>query len=357
MARQINAYPLTFKPIAQERLWGGNLLPSIFHMKEQENIGEIWTLSDHPTQSSICSNGPLAGESLTSILATYPKEYLGDAWTKKANETHPRFPLLIKFLHANDDLSVQIHPDDAYGIEHEQDFGKTEAWYVLQAEAGAKINYGHHFTNRAEYDQAVQEGRVKEYLSYQEVKEGDFIFVPSRTLHALLKGTMVLEIQQTSDVTYRVYDWDRLDDQGNARQLHIEQAAQVMQYGKGVSPTPEKEIISSSKQILHERLVQSDYFDIEKISLKKISLGRTSLEKTSLQEEASYDLTLGHTGNPDVIVVIEGDGKLLYKESGASTSTENEHEMLLQQGDTILIPSTIEAYTLKGRFSCLRTFY
>lgn len=342
MTEKFTAYPLKFQPIAQERLWGGDLLAPMFRLPKQDKIGEIWTLSDHPSNPSICSNGSLAGQSLTKILSSYPEYYLGEAWTKKANEEQPRFPLLVKFLHANDDLSVQIHPDDAYGLRNENDFGKTEAWYVIHAEPGAKINYGHQFINRAEYDQAVLEGKVKEYLSYVEVLKGDFIFVPSRTLHALLKGTMVIEIQQTSDVTYRVYDWDRVDDQGHSRQLHIEQAGEVMQYEERKAPTPERKVILSTPAIQHEQLVSSDYFTIEKMEF---------------HQESTYQLSLGRAGNPDVIVMIEGEGKLLWPNVEARLSDSVRQEMSLKKGDTLLIPSNVDSYRLEGSFSILRTYY
>lgn len=158
------------------------------------------------------------------MLELYPEAYLGKS-------PQPRFPLLIKFLEATTDLSVQIHPDNAYAQTHEGDFGKTEAWFVLECDEARQVNYGHKFSNQEEYSQAVREGRVKEFLRYEPISAGSVVFVPSRTMHALLAGTIVVEIQQTSDVTFRVYDWDRLDGNGNSRELHVEKAAAVMQYG------------------------------------------------------------------------------------------------------------------------------
>lgn len=146
----LEVYPLKFQPIAKERIWGGGKLSAMFGLEHTEPIGEIWALSDHPSDPSICLNGPLKGKTLTQIVSTYPDLYLGDSWSKD------RFPILIKFLHAEDDLSVQIHPDDEFAMKHEGDFGKTEAWYVLETEPGAKIIYGHSSNSREEYDHAVK---------------------------------------------------------------------------------------------------------------------------------------------------------------------------------------------------------
>jgi mannose-6-phosphate isomerase len=337
MGEPIIGYPLKFNPITKERIWGGKKLAQMFDTNLDAPIGEVWTLSDHPSDPSICLNGPLKGKTLSEIISVFPEFYLGKAWSGQ------RFPLLIKFLHAADDLSVQIHPDDEYAKEHEGDFGKTEAWFVLDAEPGAKINYGHHFASREEYYDAVRQGKVKDYLEYREVKKGDFIFVPSRTLHALMKGIMIIEIQQTSDVTYRVYDWDRVDTNGQSRQLHIDKAADVMRYESlKKEQEPLEEIIQEDDRFKHVKWVSSPYFSIEKIDLK---------QKTSISVAA------GNSNTPDVLVVIEGEGEFIYRDSQGNDPASS-RSIPLQHGDTVLIPSNIKQYSLKGdTMSILRTYY
>lgn len=310
----IRSYPLKFRPIAKERIWGGRHLTSYFQLDEPGEIGEVWTLSDHPNGTSVCINGPFAGQTLTDIVANHPKWYLGKRETS-------RFPLLIKFIHAEQDLSVQIHPEDAYAKEHEDDWGKTEAWYILEAEDGAQINYGHTFPDKTTYLRAVAQGNVSDYLNYRAVRPDDFVFVPARTLHALMRGVMLIEIQQTSDVTYRVYDWDRVDSQGKSRALHVDKAADVLHYDQRL-PTNERKVLREEPGLRHEHLVQCPYFTIDKWEVSQ-----------------NATITSGKCGQPDVLIVAHGEGTLHYRHNGAIT---------LRQGDTVLIPSDFIAYTIRA---------
>lgn len=338
MKPDFTPYPLRFKPIMKERIWGGRMLPALFGLQTDRPIGEVWTLSDHPSDPSICVNGPLQGKSLSEIIREYPEIYLGTSWSARYKElSGMRFPLLIKFLHAEDDLSVQIHPDDEYALKHENDFGKTEAWYILAAEEEAKIVYGHSFSTREEYFGAIKEKTVPRFLKYLRVRKGDFVFVPAKTLHALLKGTMVIEIQQTSDVTYRVHDWDRVDAEGKSRELHIDKAADVLRYGEGEElRTPAPQIISQSEGMTHLRLIECPYFMIEKVELN-----------SPTKETGVIPFSVERNDNPDIVIVIEGEGELRYE--GETIS--------LREGDTILIPRNMKRYEVTGRLSFLRTSY
>jgi len=332
-------YPLKFKAITQQRIWGGSQLKSLFHVHSTEKIGEYWVVSGHPNATSIVENGGLAGKNLNEVIAEFPSEYLGQSPQK-------RFPLLIKFLEADDDLSVQIHPNDEYALREEHDYGKTEAWYILQSKPNGNIIYGHSFQNRSQYIQAVENKTIKSFLQKQPISADDFIFVPSQTIHALLAGTTLIEIQQTSDVTYRVYDWDRHDADGKGRKLHIEQAADVMYYGEA-EKTRERELnksqrytIASSQGVNHEHLVACAYFTIEKIKLSA----------------AEYKLTLGNSGNPDILVVASGQGVLHWQEANG------QHENItIISGEAILIPAIFSHYTLQAageqELVLLRTFY
>jgi mannose-6-phosphate isomerase len=327
----ITPYPVKFSPVAQERIWGGSKLKECFHVHCEPPIGEYWVLSGHPNGTSVVVNGELAGKTLTELIEEYPQAYLGHSPQK-------RFPLLIKFLEASDDLSVQIHPDDQYAQEKEGDYGKTEAWYILDCQEDTKINYGHSFTSRDEYLAAVKEKRVADFLCYQEIEKDQLVSVPSQTLHALLAGTILIEIQQTSDVTYRVYDWDRVDAEGNSRELHIDKAADVMTYdniqsSEGVDT--KRRMLVETDTVQHEHFVTCPYFVIEKVTVK----------------EESYRIQPGREGNPDILIVAEGEGVL--------HSGDGFEPLKLRQGDTILIPSSIQEYEVRAlnKITLLRTYY
>ncbi|WP_078555593.1 type I phosphomannose isomerase catalytic subunit [Alkalihalobacterium alkalicellulosilyticum] len=340
MTDKIHPYPLKFDPIAMERIWGGAKLASVFALPEQGSpIGEIWTLSDHPSNSNRCSNGVLKGKSLTEIIQMYPEEYLGSSWTngeKELKGNPVRFPLLIKFLHAEEDLSVQIHPDNEYAIKNENDFGKTEAWYVLEAEKGSEVIYGHSFQNSEEYIRAINEKKVVDYLDFKPISKDDFIFVPARTMHALLKGTMVLEIQQCSDVTYRVFDWERLEN-GKPRELHIDKAKEVMIFGEKSSSHIEPKMLLEQECITHTELVTCPFFTIEKIEI------------TSTQSE---HFRLVSVKNPEVLIIIDGKAELQYRTEGQLRT------LPVSFGDTVLIPKGIVDYTiLSSSVKILRSFY
>jgi mannose-6-phosphate isomerase len=332
----MSLYPLKFTPIIQERIWGGSRLKSLFHVETDKPIGEYWVLSGHPSAKSIVSNGEFAGKSLNDMITEFPEAYLGISMQE-------RFPLLIKFLEAEDDLSVQIHPNDEYGLKHEGDYGKTESWYILDSKPGGEIIYGDTFTSKEQYLQAVKEHNINPFLKRLPVAADDFVHVPSQTMHALLAGTTLIEIQQTSDVTYRVYDWDRLDSSGKGRELHIDKAADVMLYGRPNSiqdsQTDKKRYnISSTANAVHEHLVTCPYFTIEKIGIS----------------DDSFPGKLGKAGNPDILVVASGMGMLHWTEDNGTGAS-----LKIQNGDAILIPATIAAYTIstEEKLNLLKTFY
>lgn len=331
----LTPYPLKFNLIPKKRIWGGQKLSHLFPLNDQDQIGEVWTLSDHPQDRSICVNGPLQGQSISAIVSGYPQYYLGDSWSEG------RFPLLIKFIDAADDLSVQVHPDDTYSLTHEQEYGKTEAWYVLGAEPGAKIILGHHFNNTEHFYSSIEQRTVPSHLKYRDVHPDDFVFIPSRTLHALMKGTMVLEIQQTSDVTYRVYDWDRLDQDGNPRELHINKAADVMSYGVDVE-TPQRYTLDSDNILEQFKLLECPYFSMEKLTIDTMK-GQSEVVCQSL----------GKRGNPDILIVIEGEGALI----GPSVRDELA-KVSLNKGDTVLVPANWNKYEIATKqMTLIKTYY
>lgn len=217
-------YPLLFKPSLKERIWGGTKLRKIFDCTSLEkNIGEVWVISDHPNGKNVIVNGEFKGRTLSDLLQICPKWF--------CSSHIKNFPLLVKLLDSNEDLSVQVHPDDDYAIKNEDgESGKTECWYIIESEPGAEIVFGHRAKNRKEFIEFTNEDKWNELLVRIPVQPGDFFFIPSGTVHAIGKGIVLLEVQQSSDITYRIYDYNRIGLDGNKRDLHLEKALNVINF-------------------------------------------------------------------------------------------------------------------------------
>lgn len=219
------AEPLFLQSVMQEKIWGGDRLAREFGYEiPSQTTGEFWAISAHPNGVSIVANGQHAGKPLDQLYV--------DRRDLFGHSTSPVFPLLTKILDANEWLSVQVHPDDAYGLKHEGELGKTECWYVIAADEGAEIIYGHEASSREELAQMIADQEWDRLLTHVPVKAGDFFYVPSGTIHAIGKGILILETQQSSDTTYRVYDFDRRDEAGNTRELHLQASIDVATIGK-----------------------------------------------------------------------------------------------------------------------------
>lgn len=248
--------PIFLKPVFQERIWGGRKLKTEYDYEiPSDKTGEAWVISAHPNGPSVIENGPLKGKTLK------------EAWEKngelfnKTTDNDEAYPLLVKILDANADLSVQVHPDDTYAREVEgQPYGKTECWYVLAAEPGAEIVFGHHAAAPNELEQMIDDENWDSFLRRVKVEPGDFVYVPSGTIHAIGQGIVILETQQSSDITYRVYDYDRTDAEGRKRELHLEKAKQV-----STVPHQEPELDqyeSVTDDLVMKELVENDYFAV-----------------------------------------------------------------------------------------------
>jgi mannose-6-phosphate isomerase len=246
--------PLTFRPIFMERVWGGRRLESEFGKKlpSQRRIGESWEIVDRPEAQSIVRNGPLRGKNLHELWTQYRAEIFGDV------ADSPRFPLLLKLLDAHDKLSLQVHPPEklASGLGGEP---KTEFWYIAAADPGAELYLGFRKSiTRDQFESALRDGTAADHVYKIRVKSGDAAFLPAGRLHALGAGNLLIEIQQNSDTTYRVFDWNRVDDKGKQRQLHIDQALQCIDF-TDVRP-----------RLLHregEVLLRHNLFEIQKWTL------------------------------------------------------------------------------------------
>lgn len=222
-------YPIKFEPICLEKIWGGNRLKTLLGKNyNTKNCGESWELSGYEGLVSVVSNGFLKGNDLNELIEIYMGDLVGDkVYEKFGNE----FPLLIKFIDAQDDLSIQVHPNDELSKVRHNAFGKTEMWYVVDAAEGALINSGFNQpVDREKYLEYIGNGNLIDLLKYDEIKVGDVFFIPAGRIHAIGKGSMVTEIQQTSDVTYRIFDYNRKDDKGNIRELHNDLAIDAIDF-------------------------------------------------------------------------------------------------------------------------------
>lgn len=307
--------PMFLKPVFQEKIWGGSRLRSVFGFDiPNDKIGEDWAISAHPHGVSVVENGEYQGQKLDELWQNH-KELFG-------NPTEPVFPLLIKILDAEDELSVQVHPDDAYGMKHEGELGKTECWYIIDAEPGAEIIYGHHAKTREELAEMIQEGRWDDLLKKVPVKKGDFFYVPSGTIHAIGKGIMILETQQSSDTTYRVYDYDRKDANGNTRELHIQQSIDVTTVPAITPQIQMKEVRKGNSSLV--TYLETEFFNVYEWDIKGI---------TSFKKQAPYTLA----------TVIDGAGELVV----------NEKIYPLTKGASFILPNDVTEWTVQGELSII----
>ena len=306
--------PLFLQSVMQEKIWGGTHLRDVFDYDiPSDHVGEYWAISAHPNGVSTIKNGRYAGQTLDVLYAEH-RELFG-------NRQEPVFPLLTKILDANDWLSVQVHPDDAYGLEHEGELGKTECWYIIAAEPGAEIIYGHNAKSKEELRQQIESKDWENLLTKVPVKAGDFFYVPSGTMHAIGAGILVLETQQSSDTTYRVYDFDRKDDQGNLRELHLEKSIDVLNIGEPANSRPVTTKVDDLKSTL---LVASDFFAVYKWEIS----GKADFEKT-----ADYSL----------FSVLDGQGILLV----------DDQEYPIAKGSHFILPSDVKAWQIKGNLELI----
>ena len=223
-------YPLKFKTIYKDKIWGGQKIKTYLHKDfgNLPNCGETWEISGVKSDVSVVADGPLKGERLDHLLEQYKGELVGE---KVYAHFGNMFPLLVKFIDANEDLSIQVHPDDELAKKRHNSFGKTEMWYVVEADPGSTLIAGFNKeVTEQEYLDKFNSGHLTDILNKQDVKSGDVFFLPAGRVHTIGKGLLIAEIQQTSDITYRIYDFDRVDDKGNKRELHVDEALAAIDY-------------------------------------------------------------------------------------------------------------------------------
>ncbi|WP_409344598.1 type I phosphomannose isomerase catalytic subunit [Paenibacillus sp. MBLB4367] len=317
-------YPLQFQPEFKERVWGGRALEQFgFELPLERPIGEGWMIGDHPNGTTKVVNGELAGLGLDEVRERYGCEFFG---AKGFSAKTGRFPLLLKLLDCQDDLSVQVHPNDLYDRLPAGELGKTEMWYILDAKPGAKIIYGlRPGVTRETLSEAIRANRIMDCLQEVPAAAGDSFYIPAGTVHALCSGVLVAEIQQNSDTTYRLYDYDRPGLDGKPRDLHIEDSLNVIAYeGSGATRmTTELERPNDWLQ-----LAASPYFIVEKGMLRDEWLLASGTESFTL------------------LVVCEGTGTLRWDEG----------ELGLKSGDCFLLPAALGEYKLSGQATLLRSY-
>ncbi len=308
-------YPLRFEPILRRLIWGGRRLGTVLGkpIGAEADYAESWELSDYHDQVSFVRGGRLQGVTLRDLIRSRPVELLGPALAGL-----DQFPLLVKFIDAHQDLSVQVHPDDAKGRRLANDNGKTETWVVLAAEPGSVIYAGLKAgVGPEEFRQAIASGQVEPLLHRFEAHPGDAILIEAGTVHAIGAGVMLAEIQQMSDATFRVFDWNRLGPDGQPRTLHIEQAMESTDFALGPVDPMVPEVVESRACGTRERLAASRYFACERLRLRPTDPGD------------GFDI--GQTDRFTILIGMEGKATLL---DGAET-----YELAL--GETILLPASL----------------
>ena len=260
-------YPLTFDPVLKDYIWGGRNLEKFGRELPDGIIAESWDIAGHEDGTSVVNNGRFAGKLLTEVHQELGLGLIGSncQWAQDRG----KFPLLIKILDANRQLSVQVHPKDPYALEHEgNELGKTEMWVVMDAKPDAKLQLGVKAgTTPEQFRQGIETGNLEPYLHYVPVKAGDHVCVPAGTLHAIMDGIMIAEIQQNSNTTYRVYDWNRMGADGKPRPLHVDKALDVIDFNKAEPSICPPEPISEENGIKRALLCQNEYFVTERVEM------------------------------------------------------------------------------------------
>lgn len=315
-------YPLQFEPIFKERIWGGDKLNTLLHKPITSKItGESWELSVVEGDVSVIANGESKGKSLTTLIDEYPNEILGTEVYKRFGT---KFPLLFKYLDAKENLSIQVHPNDELAKKRHNSFGKTEMWYIMQADEDARIIVGFkEKSNPDEYLENLKNKTVLSILDDVKVKSGDVFFLETGTVHAIGAGLVVAEIQQTSDITYRIYDFDRVDANGNTRELHVDLALEAINYNTVEAKVEYTKNLNESNEV-----VDCPYFTTNFIPL-------------------DGEITVSKSGETfTVYMCVEGSFEIDY----------NNSKLQYVKGDTVLLPAAMNSFSLNGKASVLEIY-
>lgn len=319
-------YPLKFKPIYKDYIWGGRNLQGLGKELPVGNVAESWELSCHPDGMSVVKNGIYENRTLQSLLDEFGSDIMGDIAEKNGN----KFPLLVKLIDANSKLSVQVHPDDAFALANENEYGKNEMWYIIDAKDGASIVYDiRPGVTKESLEKAVSEDKVEECLNVLPVKAGDFFNIPSGLVHAIGEGIVLAEVQQSSNTTYRIYDYNRKDTNGNLRSLHIEKALKVIDYNTDSRNMHHNgigyKLSSGGKATI---LAVNPYYCVELFFVSG-----------TIQQDTFHRQF-------HIYVCLEGSGLIRWENKSIP----------VRKGETVLIPSSMVNYSISGGLKMLKAY-
>jgi len=331
-------YPLKFEPILKKIIWGGDEIGRFKNLEVQESgIGESWEVSQVPGSISVVANGELKGKSLTELMELAPEALLGKSVYARFGK---EFPLLIKFIDAQDNLSIQVHPDDVLARKRHNSFGKTEMWYVIASKPGAKLVSG--FSKQidaGEYERRIAENSIEDVLQQHEAKAGDVFFLPAGRVHAIGAGLFIAEIQQSSNITYRLYDYNRKDAQGNGRELHTEQAKDAIDYKLYNDLKTAYEPVENDTV----PLVSCSYFTTNRVQLKADASGYEDIITEKGRQQVlmteTVEMDRDYTGLDSFVIYVcmQGEGAIAYS---------NDQTISIRQGETVLLPACLDGATL-----------
>jgi mannose-6-phosphate isomerase len=317
-------YPLKFQPILKDKIWGGQKLKTILNKKSDlSKIGESWEISDVESDTSVVINGQLKGQSLKQLLETYTSDLIGE---KNYKIFGNKFPLLIKFIDAKEDLSIQLHPNDELAKKRHNSFGKTEMWYVMQADKDANLIVGFNQKITPEiYLKHLEDKTLTHILNFDKVKEGDTYFIEVGRVHAIGAGVMLAEIQQTSDITYRVYDWDRVDDNGNERDLHNDLAIEAIDFKMEEDFRIDYSKVKNESNIM----VNCPYFTTNYLEIT-----------SKVEKENNHNSFI-------IYMCVDGEAEIVI-DSFSET---------IKKGETLLLPAAIKTYQITSKNAKLLEVY
>ena len=331
-------YPFKFEPILKKILWGGSEICRFKNLEVKESgIGESWEVSQVPGSVSVVANGPLKGKTLTELMEIAPEALLGKKIFKRFGM---EFPLLVKFIDAHADLSIQVHPNDELARKRHNSFGKTEMWYVIDSKPGSKLISG--FSKQIdaqEYTRRIADNTIEEVLQSHEAKPGEVFFLPAGRIHAIGAGLFIAEIQQSSDITYRLYDYNRKDAQGNSRELHTELAKDAIDYK--LYDNLQTNYVPLENDLTP--LVSCPYFTTNLIHLKADESGFETVVTSEGRKQVPMIETLemdrSYEGFDSFVmyVCMKGEGQVQYG---------NDQFLDIRQGETVLLPASLNTTVL-----------
>ena len=339
-------YPIRFENVYYEKIWGGRDLEAFRNNLPSGDVGESWDIACHPSGTGVVANGELKGKKFDEIIYEFGHALVG---SKVSTE---KFPLLVKLINSGEKLSVQVHPGDEYAQRVENQLGKTEAWYVVNAKPGAKLIVGTKNCDKEVFAKAIEEGKSEDYLNVVDVKKGDCFLINSGLVHAICEGLIIVEIQQNSDVTYRVYDY------GRPREIHVEKSLDVIDFKLRAENLSNKEVVKFdgfSKVDFGE----NKYFGMQKINIETEWNDCSNEEKFFILTCVDGCGTIESCGTVESDGAVENDGIIESEgtsRQAAKAVSKQDFREEIKMGDSYLIPATLGKYVVKGNLAVIKSY-